>query len=81
MAPGPFQILFVLCIFGVIFSKEKISGLLGDIGTGISEFKKTLNIIVKIFNLCSPPNYVDYFATFSWLFFSIIFSIKMSWFA
>ncbi len=40
MALGPFQILLVLCLFGLLFSKGKISRVLGDIGAGISEFRK-----------------------------------------
>jgi len=39
MAFGPWQILIIAMLILVLFGKGKISGLMGDLGKGIAEFR------------------------------------------
>jgi len=42
MAPSVWQILIVVLVILVLFGRNKISHVMGDLGKGISSFKKGL---------------------------------------
>jgi len=43
MSVGIWQILIIVAIILLLFGRNKISELMGDLGRGISNFKKGLN--------------------------------------
>lgn len=42
MTIGPWQILIIGILVVLLFGKGKVSNLMGELGTGISDFKKGL---------------------------------------
>ena len=42
MTIGPWQILIIGILIVLLFGKGKVSNLMGELGTGISDFKKGL---------------------------------------
>ena len=42
MTIGPWQILIIGILLVLLFGKGKVSNLMGELGTGISDFKKGL---------------------------------------
>jgi len=43
MTPSLWQILLVVAIILILFGRNRISGFMGDLGKGITSFKKALN--------------------------------------
>jgi len=43
MAMGPWQLIIIAVLVLVLFGRGKISNLMGDVGQGISAFKKGLS--------------------------------------
>jgi sec-independent protein translocase protein TatA len=39
-APGPMQLLLIAIVLLVLFGKGKIAGMMGEVGKGITAFKK-----------------------------------------
>ena len=39
-APGPLQLLLIAIVLLVLFGKGKIAGMMGEVGKGITAFKK-----------------------------------------
>ena len=40
---GPFQLILVAVVVLVLFGRGKVAGLMGEVGKGISAFKKGVN--------------------------------------
>ena len=43
MTPSLWQILLVVALILILFGRNRISGFMGDLGKGITSFKKGLN--------------------------------------
>ncbi len=43
MTPSLWQILLVVALILILFGRNRISGFMGDLGKGITSFKKALN--------------------------------------
>lgn len=43
MSIGPFQILIIALVLLVLFGRGRISDLMGDVGKGVTSFRKGLN--------------------------------------
>ncbi len=39
-APGPFGLIIIAAVVLVLFGRGKVAGLMGEVGKGISSFKK-----------------------------------------
>ena len=39
---GPFQILIIALVFLVLFGRDRISDMMGDLGKGVKSFRKNL---------------------------------------
>ena len=42
-APGPMQMLLIAIVLLVLFGRGKIAGMMGEVGKGITAFKKGIN--------------------------------------